>query len=319
MHEPFHALTPAPISGRATTTTRVVYIAGASRSGSTLLGNAIGSLPGALSVGEVRLGFQRGLVENGFCGCRLPVRECPVWVPALEATFGAVPDRRLAAEVDVRLAAAVRTRRTPWWLAGRQSAETDDLVDLIGRLLANLAATSGAEAIVDSSKLPAYGALLARSPLLDVRAVHLVRDPRAVAWSWQRRVASQQVMGFEEDMERFSPVKSGLMWLESSSSVAALARRTGRRTHGVRYEDLVADPTRVLRDVAEFAGLAPSVDFVDDDALHLKASHAVAGNPNRVRSGPVRLRDDEWLLQMAPRHRRVVSVLTAPRRRAHGY
>ena len=53
--------------------TRVVYVSGTGRSGSTLLGNAIGSLPGALSVGEVKLGFRRGVAEGGTCGCRLPV------------------------------------------------------------------------------------------------------------------------------------------------------------------------------------------------------------------------------------------------------
>jgi hypothetical protein len=300
--------------------TTVVYIAGTGRSGSTLLGNAVGSLPGALSVGEVKLGFRRGLVEDGFCGCRRPVRECPVWVPALEATFGSVPDRVEAAALDSRLAAAVRTRRTPWWLAGRSSQEVDDLAGVLGRLLANLARSSGASVIVDSSKLPNYGALICRSPDLDVRTVHLVRDPRAVAWSWQRQAASQQVTGFEEEMERFSPVKSSLMWLESASSVAGLAGRAGRPAHAVRYEDLVADPAATLRRVAEFGGLEPDVSFVEDDQLHLRPSHAVAGNPNRVRSGPVRLRrDDEWLVRMPARQRRLISAMTTPRRRVHGY
>ena len=48
-------------SGHAVTArTTVVYVSGTGRSGSTLLGNAVGSLPGALSVGEVKLGFRRG-------------------------------------------------------------------------------------------------------------------------------------------------------------------------------------------------------------------------------------------------------------------
>lgn len=305
-------------------TTKVIYVAGTGRSGSTLLGNAVGSFPGALSVGEVKLGFRRGLAEDGFCGCREPVRECPVWVPALHATFGAVPSRSEARDLDRRLHAVVRTRRTPWWLTGRDSAEVRDLADVLGRLLTHVAVASGASVIVDSSKLPAYGALLARSPRLDVHTLHLVRDPRAVAWSWQRAAASQQVSGFEETMERFSPVKSSLMWVESSSSVAALAHRAGRPALAVRYEDLVADPAPVLRSVARHAGLTLPPDLVEDGAagseLHLQPSHAVAGNPNRVRSGPVRLRrDDEWLSQMPPGHRRLVSTLTSPRRRAHGY
>ena len=92
--------------------TRVIYISGTGRSGSTLVGNAVGSFPDALSVGEVKLGFRRGLVDGGFCGCRELVRECPVWVPALEATFGSVPTPAEAARLDERLASVVRTRPT---------------------------------------------------------------------------------------------------------------------------------------------------------------------------------------------------------------
>ncbi|GAB2780930.1 sulfotransferase [Nocardioides salsibiostraticola] len=303
--------------------TRVIYISGTGRSGSTLVGNAVGSLPGALSVGEVKLGFRRGLVDGGFCGCRELVRECPVWVPALEATFGSVPDPARAALLDERLAAAVRTRTTPWWLARRTSSEVEELTDTLGSLLVNLAVHSGSETVVDSSKLPAYGALIDRSPDLDVYVVHVVRDPRAVAWSWQRHAASSQVSGYEEELERFGPSKSSLMWLESSSSTAALTRRSGRPAHVVRYEDFVQRPRDVLSGIAAFAGLPGHIDLsklVDDEGLHLRPSHAVAGNPNRVRSGPVTLRlDDEWEHALPRNQRRLVSAITAPRRRSHGY
>ncbi len=300
--------------------TRVIYISGTGRSGSTLVGNAVGSLPGTLSVGEVKLGFRRGLVDGGFCGCRELVRECPVWVPALEATFGAVPTPEQAARLDERLAAAVRTRTTPWWLARRTSDEVTDLTDVLGRLLVNLAIHGGSHTVVDSSKLPAYGALIDRSPHLDVFVVHVVRDPRAVAWSWQRQAASSQVSGYEEELERFGPSKSSLMWLESSSSTAALTRRSGRPAHVVRYEDFVQRPREVLSGIATFAGLETTIDFVDDEGLHLRPSHAVAGNPNRVRSGPVRLQlDDEWEQSLPTGQRRLVSAITAPRRHSHGY
>lgn len=301
-------------------TTKLIYVAGTGRSGSTLLGNALGSLPGALSVGEVKLGLRRGLVDGGFCGCRAQVRNCPVWGPALTATFGAIPSPAEAADLDQRLSALVRTRQVPRWVAGTDLPEIRFFADLFGRLLAHVAEVSGATTLIDSSKLPAYGALLTRSPDLDVRTVHLVRDPRAVAWSWQRSAASQQVAGFEEPMERFSPTKSSLMWLESSSSVAALAARSQRRAHRVRYEDLVADPARTISNAARFAGLDPDVSFVQDGSVDLSPNHAIAGNPNRVRTGPVQLQaDNEWAAQMSPAQRRLVSAVTFPRRGAHGY
>lgn len=299
---------------------RVVYVAGTGRSGTTLLGNALGSLPGATSVGEVKYGFRHTLARGGFCGCRLPLPECPVWGPALVKTFGSFPSVEEALAFDRRLDVAVRTRRVPGWLAGHDTPEVRDLVDTLGRLTVNLAAAAGAEVVVDSSKLPGYAALLARSPLLDVHLVHAVRDPRAVAWSWQRRTASHQVSGFEQRMEHIGPTKASLMWLESSVSTSLVARRTQRDVTVVRYEDLVTRPAEELARVARAVGLEPDVSFVDGTTLQLRPSHAVAGNPARVRSGPLVLaRDDEWDRHMSSAQRALVSAITAPRRRTHGY
>lgn len=302
---------------------RVVFIAGTGRSGTTLLGNALGTFPGAVSVGEVKYGFAHGLARDGFCGCRAAIRDCPVWAPALEAAFGAIPTHDTALAFDARLSAVTRTRRVPWWLTGGDSVEVRDLADVLGRLLVALADAAGAHTVVDSSKLPAYGALLARSPHLDVHVVHAVRDPRAVAWSWQRSTASQAVAGFDQELERFSPGKSSLMWLESTGSTHALARRAGRTVHVVRYEDLVDDPASVLTRVGRAVGLLDAGDaaaFVGPDGLDLATSHAIHGNPNRVRSGPLVLRrDDEWAAAMPAGQTRLVSTLTAPGRWWHGY
>ena len=100
---------------------RVVYLTGTGRSGSTLLGNAIGSLPGALSAGEIRFLLRRGIAEGGRCGCREPVVECPVWQPALEKTFGTIPGRDEALRLDAALTALVRRRRVRWWASGARA------------------------------------------------------------------------------------------------------------------------------------------------------------------------------------------------------
>ena len=42
--------------------------------------------------------------------------------------------------------------------------------------------------VVDASKGPAFGLALAGAPGIDLRMLNVVRDPRAVAWSWKREV-----------------------------------------------------------------------------------------------------------------------------------
>src|SRR5205085_9377274 len=64
---------------------RVLLIAGSGRSGSTLLANLLGSVPGVFSAGEMRYLFDRGLRDNRLCGCGVPFRECPVWTRILTA------------------------------------------------------------------------------------------------------------------------------------------------------------------------------------------------------------------------------------------
>jgi hypothetical protein len=305
-------------SGRAPV--RVIYLTGTGRSGSTLLGNAIGSLPGAISAGEIRFLLRRGMAEGGRCGCRELVVECPVWRPALEKTFGTIPEPDEALRLDTMLTALTRRRRVRWWAAGSTSPEAEELIDLHGRLITNLAEAAGATAVVDSSKIATFGALLRRSPLLDVRPVHLVRDPRAVAYSWQREVASQAVEGYDGEMERFHAGKAAAMWLHSTVSVGTAFSRRGTAVLDVRYEDFVADAAATLQRIATFADLAPEVGFAHDDSLDLSTSHAVAGNPNRMRTGPVSLRaDTAWKSELSTRDRLVVSAITTTHRRGHGY
>ena len=63
----------------------------------------------------------------------------------------------------------------------------DEYAEKTGMLYSAIADTTGCDVIVDSSKWPQYGLLLTERLPLDVYVLHLVRDPRAVAYSWQRR------------------------------------------------------------------------------------------------------------------------------------
>jgi hypothetical protein len=165
--------------------------------------------------------------------------------------------------------------------------------------------------IVDSSKLPPYGVLLSRLPGIDLRVLHLVRDPRAAAFSWRRR---RPLDGPDGPLMTRHPVwKAALLW---SVWNAATLRLWGRGAYlRIRYEDLVADPARVIRAVASFAGAARDVPLpvAADRSVALAPTHSVAGNPMRHRTGGVPVRaDDEWRQVMPRRSRLLVTVVTAP-------
>src|SRR6185503_6025734 len=67
---------------------KVLYLPSAGRSGSTLLDRLLGQLGGVFGAGELSWVWQKGLVENGKCGCGVPLRECPVWNEVFDRAFG---------------------------------------------------------------------------------------------------------------------------------------------------------------------------------------------------------------------------------------
>ena len=106
-----------------------------------------------------------------------------------EAAFGG-----WAGEVLEKLAtlqrAAARQRNLPRMLVDRHrpSLALTQLRASYACIYRAVAEVTGARVVVDASKGPALGQALAGAPGIDLRLLNVVRDPRAVAWSWRRQV-----------------------------------------------------------------------------------------------------------------------------------
>ena len=143
--------------------------------------------------------------------------------------------------------------------------------------------------VVDSSKLPTYGYLLHQVPSVRIRVVHLVRDPRATAHSWQRLRATGAVDDDDEAMDRFGVWKATALWdIWNTTGPASCSKRSPDYLR-VRYEDLVADPRHGdRRPSARSPACRPTTRPSSTTApCVLEPNHAVAGNPNRRRAGDV--------------------------------
>lgn len=303
---------------------RVLYVGGWGRSGSTLLDRMLGQVPGFAALGEIREIWQSGLTEDRQCGCGLPFRQCPFWSEVGERAFGGW-DR-----VDLPSALGLWKRYDrPWALPSlltRRSANGGSpglgrYVDLLGRLYAAIAETSGAEVVVDSSKLPSHALLVRMIPGVDVRLVHLVRDSRGVAYSWRKRVLDPGAERLGLEMEHYTPATSSLRWLLYNEATS-LCRPAGLSTLVMRYEDLVADPQRSLGRAVGHAGVdaGGGLDFVEGREMTLRRNHNVDGNPIRFVEGPLTVRpDEEWLERLGRGDRALVTALTAPGLAQYGY
>jgi hypothetical protein len=177
------------------------------------------------------------------------------------------------------------------------------------------ATLSGAPVVVDSSKHVSLAFALSHEADLDLRVLHIVRDPRAVAYSWSKEVERPEAGAAAEPdlMPRYSARSSSRKWLTSNLLVEALRVRQVP-IERVRYEQLVAEPQATLQRAAAALDLpvVPTLDVVDSRVI-LATSHSVAGNPMRFTTGPVLLREDDgWRTRLPSRQRRLVSGLTAP-------
>jgi hypothetical protein len=302
---------------------KVVYIAGSGRSGTTIVDNVLGELTGWFSAGELRFVWDRNVRDDWACGCGEPFSRCQLWQDVLRVAYAATPPD--AADVLAWREQSLRLRmaplvRTPG-ARKRVAARGARYLDVLQRLYQAIAEVSGARVIVDSSKYPSYGYLLSLADDIDVTMVHLVRDPRAVAYSWTRRKLEMTTSGIQAPMGQVAPIRTAADWL----IWAALAEQYGRAlptpAMRVRYEDFVDRPEEVVGSIVRHAGLpAQPTPFLANGGARLSGNHTVGGNPVRLRQGDVSLRvDDEWMAAM-PRHDRwAVTGLAWPGMVAYGY
>jgi hypothetical protein len=305
--------------------TRVAYIGGCGRSGSTLLDRLLGQVPGLCSVGELVHIWRRGLVDGQLCGCGEPFPACAFWSKVGEIAFGgwdgvdAAEMLRLQRRVDRNRYIPLMILPRLWPAYGRRMRA---YASRLGRLYQAIAEAAGGQIVVDSTKHASTAFLLRRVEGIELRVIHLVRDPRGVAYSWTKQVRKPEVPDRDEYMPRYHPVRMAARWLVYNL-LFHLHRWMGTPSVFLRYESLIDDPAGEVRRVLGAVGArsAPErLGFIDGSQVTLAPSHSVAGNPMRFREGSLPLRvDAAWRRAMEPRQQRAVALLTWPLMRRYGY
>src|SRR2546423_15010392 len=166
----------------------VLFVRAHGSSGTTILGNTLGEVDGLFHAGELRTIWAEALAGLQQCGCGRPVRECPVWSRVLAAGFPGLDEAKAArlarlhrdtirVRYTLRLLRAARGRSSSW-------PALAEYADVEARLYRSIAEGTRARVIVDTSKRTGDAALLRLLPGIDPYVLHVVRDPRAVAYSW---------------------------------------------------------------------------------------------------------------------------------------
>jgi hypothetical protein len=305
----------------------VLFVVGSGRSGSTLLGRMIGVVPGFVHVGELTLLWDRGLRENQLCGCGTPFHECPFWRSVIREAFGTAGLSR--GRIDELCSARQRADYAPRAVFGDASSHRSGYAASLGAVVRAVRDVSGADVVVDSSKRPAHGLVLASADGIRLQCIHLVRDSRAVCYSTMRTRLRPEIHWTTAYMPTGRPWRQASRWCVRNL-LAQAVRRSSTASTRARYEDVAAEPRGELRRIIEAVyGATPQrADWFDREAagspgchvVDLPVEHSVSGNPMRFETGPVVVRvDDEWRTSMRAADRFVVTAISAPLLRRYGY
>lgn len=302
---------------------KVLYIAGSGRSGTTILGNVLAQIDGVVSVGELYLTWEYALTRPNVCGCGEPVPACPFWVEVFDRAYGGLHgfDER---EILQLIRKRARTRHFPERvIRGRSVTRRRDDQQLkanLQKLYAAVAAVSGCQVIVDTSKRPVYGRLLAEITELDTYELHLIRDPRAVAYSWSRHKIDPET---GRQAVRMGTLESSAQWMALNLVSEVMLRGLGRseRYLRIRYEDFASQPVPAMAAVLEMLDLRePASVFVDGNRVEMEVSHTIGGNRCRYETGLVTIEPDlKWKAGMDGVRMALVAGLTWPLMRRYGY
>ena len=226
---------------------RVVYIGGAARSGTTVLGRLLASQDDVVWAGEL-VWLARDLLEDRRCACGHSASDCPFWSAVRQ---------RLSWDDD-----ALRTHcRATWrgrhlgWLFGSDGAE--GVYDAVAHV-------AGAKTVVDTSKYAARAHWAQRTA--NARLVWLRQEPDALLARLMRPRDHGRSFGLLLAVLYTVWVDRCWTRLSKKSSVAKIATET-----------LFRDPASVLTGLVE---PSRSIQWSTDQPL--PPAHALTGHPRAM-------------------------------------
>jgi hypothetical protein len=301
----------------------ILYIAGAGRSGTTILERVLGTLPQTLASGEIyRLFMNRGIPQK-ICSCGQPLEDCSFWEGVLHQCF-AGRDRQHEIQNIVTLQQTLdHSRHLPklflesWNPTVHQ--QLNRYRDHLRGLYQGLAQQTGARVLIDSSKVPSRAFVLAGIPEFQVHVIHVVRDVRALVYAWQQKI--QYIPNSPWEIQRYTPLQTLGFWTTCNLLSEGLAWRMPYLR--IQYEAFAQSPRQILQEMVDRipALQGAPFNFVDQtNQIHLQPFHSIAGNPIRFENGLTQITVDEtWKTQLDPTLARRVTVMAAPLLKRYGY
>lgn len=250
---------------------QILYVMGAGRSGSTILGVTLGNSEHVFYAGELDAWLARsaepqvsGPEQDRFW------HQVSANVEGAAELFGRGAQRAIERSMSllrVREWPARRRLRMPY----RRVAEG---------LYRAVAEAAGTQVIVDTSHYPLRARELRAINGIDLYLIYLMRDPQSVVASFNRKDVAQY--------SKATFTTNVYLWLTNLLAVAVFLRHPADRRLFVRYEDFLVDPEAVVRQIVGLAGVtAPPPDFASlRIGVPFQGNRLIRSEVIQLQSGP---------------------------------
>ncbi|MEX0918567.1 MAG: sulfotransferase [Candidatus Paceibacterota bacterium] len=254
---------------------KVIFILSAGHSGSTLLDILLDTHRQVIGVGEIHTFKKDSQVR---CACGKAVQECRRWAPIINqvAVSPCGLKTKLKTKVEHFLNLDVyRYNNCPDVLIDK-----DAYIKTNEALFDEILKREEGQIIVDSSKSIERVELLSLSDKIEPIIVHLVRDTRAVTWSYMRKYKKKRHYLF--------------IWLSHNIKIELLKYRVRAPAILVGYSEIVRQPQKTIDRIIRLAGLQPQ-DIIGE--YQTVPHHQFGGNGMRFAPKDI-IDDNAWRSEM---------------------
>lgn len=260
---------------------KIVYIAGRSHSGSTILDIILGNSGEIVSVGELSSGIKK---ENPDCSCGNEIEKCGYWGLIKKEFLNQFPDQWSSL-----------SKATVYWdcfyripkilINNKNIKEYEKQMGCIFSAISQLAHK---DVVVDSSKeMGRAFFLLKRFP--NAKVIHLVRDIDGSMRSKYWRLKEERFFRFQwftwTNIQNYSPflLLFAISWVVGNLLAEVLKLIYRDRIITIKYDNLCAEPEKELIRIGEFIGvdLRDVIKSIKSNS-ELIVGHKIGGN--RIRN-----------------------------------
>ncbi len=284
---------------------KIIYLAGSSRSGTTFFDAFLGSHEGVISVGELRHIMQRSFLWNEYCSCGQKFFDCSFWSPIAKQFLEKFNPREI---LEIRKQFELPASYLRILLGFSPDKEKlNKLREAYWFILNKVFEQTGAEFIVDSSKVPIFAYLIYKDSPFEVYYVHVTREPQGVVYSMSKKKKrfekNPEVKESPEFMRRL-PKPLGFSYWALRNIESFLFIKYFKNVYFLKYADF--SNKNLLE---SFLGeLSIPKKIRTENSLHI-----ISGNPSRFKKEFLTFRyDDKWKEKLSALEKVSISLFGSP-------